>query len=61
MKRASNHNNSPRHIPYASEKTKTKKDRKIPDTYSKIKKKLSIYHTKKIRKTNDKIFRNKGG
>ena len=58
MKRASNHSNSHRHIPYSSEKKiKYKKDRKIPDTYSKIQK--SINHTKEIRKTNDKIFRNK--
>jgi len=60
MKRASNHNNSPRHIPYASEKTKTKKIEKYQTHILKFKK-LSIYHTKKIRKTNDKIFRNKGG
>lgn len=57
MKRASKHSNSHRHIPYSSEKIKYKKDRKIPDTYSKIQK--SIYHMKEIRKTNDKIFRNK--
>ena len=57
MKRASNHSNSHRHIPYSLEKIKYKKDRKIPDTYSKIQK--NINHTKEIRKTNDKIFRNK--
>ena len=51
MKRASNHNNSHRHIPYSSEKKiKYKKDRKIPDTYSKIQKKYQPYKENKKNK-----------
>ena len=50
MKRASNHSNSHRHIPYSSEKIKYKKDRKIPDTYSKIQKKYQPYKENKKNK-----------